>query len=205
MSNNLRNEIPEVAEIFQLYKRKRNEARRLLTLLKSREDKFYFLDKMVQPKTTEDKSEDIALEWCIYHLFESIGFKCTKPETDRDVDVKIYYKELSFGIEVKNGNLVAENDMFQAYKYKSRNDENYHPLVIYNNAKYNDSFDEYRIADAEKSNYGILTTKELRKGYVKLLNGKIDFMTFIKQLSVPGEIRFSNKALSGSDKGGVSR
>jgi hypothetical protein len=198
--------IPELKQADAEYRKERNKARKAYEKLKKLEKKYFFLDRIVQPrKDTDTKKDDVELEWAIFDLFESIGFNCKKPESERDVDVKAKFKNYYFGIEVKNGNLVGENELFQAHKYKGLHNEIYHPIIVYNNTKNNDNFDENRIKIALKNNFGIILTTELKKGYLKLKNNRISFAQFIKQLDLNGEIKFSNKELSRSDKSEASR
>ena len=194
-------DIPELKQAEIEYRKKRNETRKVYNKLKKLEKKFYFLDRIVQPrKDTDTKKDDLKLELAIFHLFESIGFKCKIPDSENDVDVKVKFMDYYFGIEVKNGNLVAENDLFQAHKYKGLNNEVYHPIVVYNNTKNNDNFGENRIKIANQNNFGIILTTELKKGYLKLMNKKISFDQFVNQLNLTGEIKFSIKELSRSNK-----
>lgn len=196
-----RREIPELLLADAEYRKLRNETRKAYGKLKKAESKFSFLDRIVQPrKTTDTKKDDVELEYAVMHLFESVGFKCTKPPIDGDVDVKVIFKNNYFGIEVKNGDMVGENDMFQPHKYKGIYDESYHPILIYNNAKTNQKFDGKRIKSAVVNGYGIMLTSELKRGYIKLKNNKLSFQEFINQLNKSGEIKYSSKALGRSYK-----
>lgn len=199
-------EIPELLLADAEYRKLRNETRKAYYKLKKTESKFSFLDRIVQPRrTTDTKKDDVELEYAVMHLFESVGFKCTKPPIDGDVDVKVRFKNNYFGIEVKNGSMVSENDMLQPFKYKGLHGEDYHPIVIYNNARSNQNFDNNRIKLAIINNYGILLTSELRRGYIKLKNNKLSFQEFINQLNKSGEIKYSSKALGRSYKSEAPR
>jgi len=188
--------IPEVKQAELDYRKARNLSRRKLNRLKKIKARFYFLDRIVERrKDTDSKENDIELERAILDLFKSIGFKSIKPKGEGDVDVKVKFKEKYLGIEVKNGNLVGENDIFQALKYKMFHNEEYHPLVVYNNTKHNDNWDSIRKTSANKGKFGLLLTTELKKGYLKLKTEKITFEQFLNQIMQTGEIKFSNKAI----------
>ena len=96
--------------------------------------------------------------------------------------------------------------MFQAIKYTNRETniaDILRPIIIWNNAKSNQEYDDYRITDAKRNNYGILTTKELLKGYLKVKNSDINVDQFVELLQQPGLIKYSNsmikKVKSGDD------
>ncbi len=103
---------------------------------------------------------------------------------------------MKLGIEVKNGNLPKENEMFQVHKYAMRINHEYLPLIIWNNAKTNQEFDLDRIKDAELNKYGIMTTKQLYKGYIKLKCGRISFDVFLKQIQKTGLIKLSYRSFN---------
>lgn len=197
--------IPELKKADLDYRKNRRKARKAYEKLKKLKQKYYFIDRIVEPRKDDDtKKDDVDLEWAVYDLFQSIGFECKKPKKENDVDVIVCFKKQSFGIEVKNGNLVGENDLFQAHKYRGLHNESYHPLIIYNNAKYNDSFGENRVKIAKQNNFGVVLTSELRKGFLKLKKNKITFDQFIKQLKLSGEIKYSVKALEKSKNSDIS-
>lgn len=191
-----RNSIPEYNVALKEYKKHRNLARKKLAKLKKIDEKYYFLDRIVEPrKESDSKKDDVELEIALQHLFKSIQFKCTKPIIDDDVDFRARFKDLYFGIEVKNGNLVGENDTFQPFKHKVMHDDTFHPMVIYNNAKHNDKWGDVRAKIASKVEFGLLLTTELKKGYLKLVNGKIDWEIFLDILGKNGEVKFTNKEI----------
>ncbi|PCH67313.1 MAG: hypothetical protein COC06_11425 [Bacteroidales bacterium] len=188
--------ILEIAQANIEYKKARNTARKKLNKLKIAKEKYYFLDRIIEPrKDTDTRDNDIELEYAILNLFKSIGFKCEKPKLNADVDVKVKFKDFYFGVEVKNGGLVGENDTFQPFKHKLLNDDSFHPLLVFNNTKYNNNWDAPRIKIATKAKFGLLLTTELKDGYIKLKNNKITFDQFLNQLRQTGEIKFSNRAI----------
>ncbi|GET28186.1 hypothetical protein [Prolixibacter sp. SD074] len=198
-------EIPELIEADSFYRKKRNETRKALEKVKKLEAKFYFLDRIVQPrKDTDTKKDDVELEFAILDLFKSIGFKCEKPTSDADVDVKAKFKEIYFGIEVKNGKYVGENDTFQPFKHKLLNDDTFHPILIFNNARDRKGWDLPRIKIAVNMKFGLLLASELKKGYLKLKKGKITIGQFITQLQKIGEIKFSRKEMDKAYKSEAS-
>lgn len=190
------NMIPEIQLLEAEYRKRRNQARKALDKVKNAKSKYKFLERIVQPRfETDNKEDDIQLENAILDLFKSIGFKVEKPNDEADVDVKVRFKNFYFGIEVKNGNLVGENDTFQPLKHKILHDESFHPIVIFNNTKNMDNWGVERIKIANGGGFGLLLTTELQKGYIKLKKQKITFEQFLKSLQNTGEIKFSNKAL----------
>ena len=195
---NWKNEILEVIELQKEYKLKRSKAKSAYKKFKNKINYFYFLDVILSPKKANNRNEDDLLEVAIKDLLNSIGIKSIIPLTKKDVDIKSKFKRLKFGIEVKNGNFPSENDLFQAHKYAIRAEREYHPLVIWNNTTTNQEFDSSRILDAELNKYGIMTTKELYKGYIKLKRNQITFDNFINQINKSGIIKFSNKSLKTS-------
>lgn len=198
--------IPEIHSLRQDYKTHRNKARRTLAKLKSLQDKYYFLDRIVEPRNDSESGEqDIKLEYAIMDLFKSIGFKCEKPKSKADVDVKAKFKDLYLGIEVKNGKFVGENDTFQPFKHRLLNDDKFHPLLIFNNTQYNNKWDAPRIKIATIMGFGLLTTVELKIGYLKFKNNKITFDQFLNQLKQIGEIKFSNRAIQRAYKSEAPR
>jgi len=138
--------IPELKVANDNYRKKRNDARKALAKIRKLEQKFYFLKRIVEPrKNTDTKTEDVELEYAVMDLFKSLNFKCKKPVSESDVDAKVKFKKLYLGLEVKNGNLVGENETFQPLKHKILNDDDFHPIVVFNNAKHNDNWGNARI------------------------------------------------------------
>ncbi len=200
------NILPEIKQLETEYRQTRNLARKKLNKLCIAKKKFYFLNRIIEPrKDTDTKEDDVNLEYAVHDLFKSIGFKCEKPQSEADVDVKIKFKNLYFGIEVKNGNIVEENEMFQPFKHKLINDDTFLPLLIYNNAKSKANWDRVRKKIAQEVSFGILLTTELKNGYLKLKNNKITFDQFLIQLQQIGEIKFSNRAIQRAYKSEASR
>ncbi len=70
-----------------------------------------------------------------------------------------------------------------------------HPLIIWNNSKLGHKFDINRISDAENNNYGILTTEELVKGYLKVKQNIINIELFNTIINKNGLIKFSNSTI----------
>ncbi len=193
--------IPDLDKLHIEYKNSRNRTRKLLSKIKSLKKKYYFLERITRPrKPTDTKRDDTELEYAVMHLFEDLNFKCEKPKSDAHVDVKVRFKELYFGIEVKNGNYVGENESLQPYKHKLLNNDSFQPLLIYNNSLTNQTWDEPRKLIAEGARFGLLLTSELKKGYLKLKRNKITFNQFLNQLTICGEIKFSNSALGKAHK-----
>jgi|GEM_PF-3044067 len=199
---NWKDYIPELSVLLKDYKTKRSKAKSAWNKYQSKSAKYNFLNTIVKPKEhssgIEGRKEDDDLEIAIKDLFNSIGIHSVRPTNKNDFDVKSKFSELKLGIEVKNGNLPAENDLFQAHKYAMRINRELEPLIIWNNSSTNQEFDSQRIKDAELSKYGLLTTKELLKGYIKLKSGNISFNQFIKQLKQSGLIKYSAKELGKS-------
>jgi hypothetical protein len=200
---NWKEEIPELTELLIDYKQKRSKAKSAYNKYKSKIEKYYFLDVIVKPKEhktgNEGLKEDADLEIAIRDLFNSIYVESVRPKKKDDFDVKSHFKTFKFGIEVKNtGNVPGENEMFQSVKYKMRLDTTCHALVIWNNSKVKEDFNENRNTDAKNFNYGIMTTEELLNGYMKLKKGAIGFDEFLGQLNKSGIIKFSLKALGKS-------
>lgn len=188
--------LPEISEIHNEYKYHRNKTRKLLSKIKRIESEFDFLERIVEPrKDTDTKEDDVELEFAVMRLFETLNFKCDKPISEADVDVKVKFKDFYFGLEVKNGSVVKENELIQPEKHKRMNEDSFHPIIVYNNAKTNANWDDSRKLISSKFNFGIITTKELLKGYVKLRKNKITFEQFLKQLNKTGEIKFTKSAL----------
>ena len=88
--------------------------------------------------------------------------------------------------------------MFQGLKYKGRKGLlglNIRVIIVWNNSKTNDTFDKERILDSEINDYGIITTDELVRGFIKVKNGNITIDTFHKLLTKSGLIKFSSKKI----------
>ena len=100
--------------------------------------------------------------------------------------------------EVKNDRHIGENELFQGIKYVGRHKRKgieMHPLMIWNNSKERHQFDDNRISDAENHKYGILTTEELLKGYLKVKQNKINLKLFNTIILQTGLIKFSNSTI----------
>jgi hypothetical protein len=82
-------DIPEIAFAEKEMRKLRAEYKRAARKVKSLGKKFDFLDTIVKPKETEDKKEDIELEWAVLYLFKSIGFNCLKPDSILKIERKI--------------------------------------------------------------------------------------------------------------------
>ena len=193
--------IPELKNYLAEYKKLKREVARKRTKINSLFEKYSFVEEIVSTNIG-----DFELEDSIRKLFLDLNFSATKPDTKRDVDVHAKYKRIEFRIEVKNSLNVPENEMFQAIKYTNRETniaDILRPIIIWNNAKSNQEYDDYRITDAKRNNYGILTTKELLKGYLKVKNSDINVDQFVELLQQPGLIKYSNsmikKVKSGDD------
>lgn len=201
-----RNSIPEYSVALNEYKKHRNLTRKKLAKLKKIEKKYSFLQDIVEPRTSSStRKDDIFLEHALQRLFESLNFKCTKPDELGDVDFRAKFKELYLGVEVKNRNLVGENDTFQPVKHKIKHDDTFHPILIYNNAKYQDKWGDDRIKYGKVAGFGLLLTSELKKGYLKLLSGKLDWEIFLEFLGKSGEIKFTNKEIERAKKSNATR
>jgi hypothetical protein len=186
--------IPEFKLLSDEYKSLKRKAKKVFRKIKVLEEKYYFLDRIIEPRKKSDvKENDVELEFAIMHLFESLNFKCEKPKENANVDVKATYRNFYFGLEVKNGNYVEENDTLQAHKHKVLNSEFYHPIIVYNNATTNASWDAPRIKMANEIGYGLLLTPELLKAYNMLKSDKLTFEEFLFMLSLKGEIKFSRR------------
>ncbi|MEO7313177.1 MAG: hypothetical protein ABIX01_22520 [Chitinophagaceae bacterium] len=189
-----KNLIPEIQEFKKDHRTKRGIAKKAFIKYKRGLEKFYFLDVITMPKVA-GREEDDLLEVAVRDLFKSIGFNSKIPADKANFDVIAKFKELAYYIEVKNGNMPSENDMLQAFKYAGRQGVIKNRILIWNNFKSDQEFDQNRIMDAEINNYGIMTTKELYNGYLKLKAGKISFEKFTLQLQKTGLIKFSSRAL----------
>lgn len=185
--NEIKTTIKEYRELKKEIKRKRAKINSLTT-------KYSFVDRI---QSTD--IGDFELENEILDLLKCIGYKTKKPKEKRDLDGYAIYNGEMIGIEVKNSTGIGENEMFQGLKYKGRNDrkgiETKATLIVWNNAKSNQEFDSFRIEDAEIHEYGIITTKEFVKGFLKVINDKISVQKFHTILTSKGLIKFSNKII----------
>ncbi len=182
--------IPEIRKVNKEYrdlKRKLNKRRNKVSSLFN---KYSFIEEIVSPSM-----DDYEIEESVRRLFDDLGYSAKRPNDKRDFDVIASNLGKTIGIEIKNGkNLVGENEMFQALKYAGRHRSKgkvLHPIMIWNNSKSNQEFDKYRIYDSKINNYGILTTKELLKGYLKFKQEKLTFALFDIIISQTGLIKFS--------------
>jgi len=187
--------IPEIKNARNHYhalKRNLNKERRKI---KSLYEKHFFVNMI-----TSKDVDDFELEDYISQLFQDLTYHTNKPSTKnrRDLDVIVSLNSRTIGIEVKNGNFPSENDMFQARKYAIRylkKNKQMHPQIVWNNVKTNQEFDSSRIEDVEGNFYGIITTKELLKGYLKVKQKIIDLNTFDNLINKTGLIKFSNSVI----------
>jgi len=185
--------IPAIKSLNEEYRLLKREIKSRRSKLKSLYLKHLFIIEIIDPDI-----EDLKLEESIRNLFSDLGYKANRPKIKRDLDVIAKLNENIIGIEVKNSKGIEENELFQGIKYTARHRRagiEMHPLIIWNNSKSGQRFDQYRIIDAENHKYGILTTDELLKGYLKVKEGKMTvclFNTIIKQI---GLIKFSNSTI----------
>jgi hypothetical protein len=198
--NNPIRSIPEVKDQLDKYCEHKRILKKERAKINSLFDKYAFLNQLTNPKKQKSThDEDIQLEHDILALFKDAGYKTHKPRTNADFDVIAICGTHKIGIEVKNGNLPSENDLFQARKYATRKEETekiiYHPIIVWNNATTNQEFDKNRILDANLNRYGLLTTNELLKGFIKLKQKTITFDEFNSQIDDVGLIKFSNRAI----------
>lgn len=187
--------LPEIIALHKEYKAKRSQYKKAYNNYKKAYKKFYFIEQIENPNNQGKSRElDELFELAIKDLFNSIGIISKRPPNKDDFDVLSSFKDNHFGIEAKNGaGIPIENEMFQAIKYKKRDNRNLHAIVIWNNHASNQKFDEKRVKDAVANGYAILTAKELIMGYTKLKRGIISFEAFLTQLNKFGEIKFSGK------------
>lgn len=188
------NFIPEFVETYSDYR----EAKRLLNKRRARLSriftKYEFVSQLVNPNV-----DDFQLEEHVRALFSDLGYTAWRPTENANFDVIAKFKNV-VGIEVKNSNGLAENDMFQALKYAGRHratGTEVHPILIWNNTKSNQSFDKNRKDDALSHGYAIMTTRELLKGYTRVKSGQISFRAFHSMICKSGEIVFSLKGIKG--------
>ena len=197
--NNIFKQIPEFNSLLKEYRQEKRGLFKKKYRLKQLTKKYRFLENI-----TSKEIDDIELENEILKLFKIIGYKTHKPINKRDVDCIIYLNNCVLGIEVKNSNYPTENELFQALKYCNRNrTDNFEmfPIVVWNNAKTNQAFDQFRIKDAVINNFGIITTKELVKGFLKFKQEKITKDEFEFIITRTGLIKYSNKSINESGKG----
>lgn len=190
--------IPEIIKSRDKYRSLKRNINKERRKIKSLYDKYSFVSMIISKDVDDYKLEDYILQ-----LFQDLTYDTKKPSTTKDLDVIVNYNIRTIGIEVKNGNLPTENEMFQARKYAIRHlnktNKKMHPLIVWNNAKTGQEFDASRIEDAEGNSYGIVTTKELLKGYLKVKQGKIKLDTFDNLLNNNGIIKFTNSVIKKLD------
>lgn len=187
------NKIPEIKDFKAQYKVLKREINRKRIKLKSLYEKYSFIQEIVNPNVG-----DFQLEDSVEKLFTDLGYKVQKPRTKADLDLFLIHKGNTIGIEVKNDKFVGENELFQGIKYGARHREagkELHVLVVWNNSKTKQQFDANRISDAKIHKYGILTTEELLKGYLKVKEGKISMDLFNFFVFESGLVKFSNKRI----------
>lgn len=186
--------INEVKTAIKEYRELKKELKRKRTKISSLTRKYSFVEKIQSTGIG-----DFELENEILDLPKCIGYKTQQPKGNRDLDGYAKYNGEMIGIEVKNSTGIGENEMFQGLKYKGRNDrkgiDTKATLIVWNNAKSNQEFDSFRIQDAEIHKYGIITTKELVKGFLKVINGKVSVQKFHTILTKEGLIKYSNRII----------
>jgi len=195
------NKIPEIKSINDEYRSLKREINRRRQKLKTLYAKHSFITEIIDPKVP-----DLQLEVSVKKLFSDLGYIAKQPETKQDLDVLIRFGKDIIGIEVKNDRHVRENELFQGIKYVGRHKRNgieMHPLMIWNNSKERHQFDDNRISDAENNKYGILTTEELLKGYLKVKQNKINLKLFNTIINQTGLIKFSNSTIKRMNSGEV--
>ncbi|NOZ47288.1 MAG: hypothetical protein GXO79_10990 [Chlorobi bacterium] len=191
-------EIPEIKKYSLEYRTTKRQLNRKRQKLLKLIEYYTFIEDIIS-----NNIDDIELEFSVFRLFKSLGFKVSKPKSTRDIDVIVKTATNLIGIEVKNSSLPAENELFQAKKYTERHKDSgklMHPIIVWNNAKTNQNFDSYRIKDAKLNYYGLLTTRELLKGFMKIKKGKLTIKNFTKIINSNGLIVFSNKAIENLDR-----
>ena len=195
------NKIPEIKLISDEYRKLKREINRRRQKLKTLYSKYSFITEITDPKVP-----DLKLEVSVRKLFSDLGYNAKQPDTKQDLDVIAKLGKDIIGIEVKNDRHVGENELFQGIKYVGRHKRNgieMHPLMIWNNSKEGHQFDDNRISDAENHKYGILTTEELLKGYLKVKQNKIDLKLFNTIINQAGLIKFSNSKINKMKSGEV--
>ncbi|NOZ47879.1 MAG: hypothetical protein GXO79_14045 [Chlorobi bacterium] len=195
------NKIPEIKSINDEYRSLKREINRRRQKLKTLYSKYSFITEIIDPKVP-----DLQLEVSVKKLFSDLGYKAKQPDTKQDLDVIARFGKDIIGIEVKNDRHVGENELFQGIKYVGRHKRNgieMHPLMIWNNSKERHQFDDNRISDAENHKFGILTTEELLKGYLKVKQNKINLKLFNTIINQTGLIKFSNSTIKRMNSGKV--
>lgn len=185
--------IPEIKNARDELRRLKREVNRKRLKFKTIVKKYEFVIDIISPEI-----DDFKLENQVLKLFENLGYDAEQPTSTRDVDGIVKLKDCIVGIEVKNSYQPKENELFQALKYCKRSEKKgiiMKPLIVWNNAKTNQNFDQYQIEDAVNNKYGIITTKELLKGFMKVKQGILFAEKFEKIILKPGLITFSNKAI----------
>lgn len=196
------NKIPEIKSVNDEYRSLKREINRRRQKLKTLYSEHSFITEIIDPKVP-----DLQLEASVKKLFSDLGYKAKQPDTKHDLDVIAQLGEGIIGIEVKNDRHVGENELFQGIKYTGRHKRDgieMHPLMIWNNSKERHQFDNNRISDAENHKYGILTTEELLKGYIKVKQNKISLELFNSIIHQIGLIKFSNSNIKRMKSGEVS-
>lgn len=184
-------ELDKAKEEYRQLKRNLEVKRRKLKRIY---DKYYFVECIVNPEI-----DDIELQQHVGDLFKDLGYVTLHPENNDEFDVILATNNGHIGIEVKNDNHVRENELFQALKYgmryKERNATDIFSLVVWNNTKSNHSFDGNRIKDADLNHYGLITTQELLKGYLKVKTNRISIDLFNSLLVQKGIVKYSNSKI----------
>jgi len=186
--------IPEIRDALKEYKNLKRIANKSRNRLNTLFKKYDFVNKVYSETVGDTELEEVICE-----LLNSIGYNAKQPTENRNFDVIASYLGNKLGIEVKNTkNIVGENELLQASKYLLRNlntNNKLNALIIWNNARTDQGFDNFRIEDARNHNYGILTTSELLKGFFKLKSQRIDINTFNQIIRSIGLIEFSEKEI----------
>lgn len=186
--------LPDIILARNKYRVLKRQVSRERRKIRSLYERYKFLTMIISKDVNDFKLEDYILQ-----LFQDLKYDTHKPKSTKDLDVIVCLNTNTIGIEVKNGNLPTENEMFQARKYAIRHlrktNKSMHPLIVWNNAKIGQEFDPSRIEDAEGNSYSIITTKELLKGYLKVKQGIIDLHTFDLLINKVGIVKFSNSII----------
>src|ERR1035437_8701490 len=165
--------IPDIKKALDDYKNLKRQLNKKRSKLKALFEQYKFAEDIVNSNC---KSRE--LETALVKLFNDIGFKAKQPKNQRDLDIFIQTRINLLGIEVKGGSTLRENEIFQVHKYaqRIRNEKpewSIHPILIWNNAKNKNDFDQYMIKDALLNEYSLMTTLELQKGFILVKQNKI--------------------------------